>query len=584
MPRIAVVNRDLFNPYESELMVNLCPVNRKGEPCITISPLDKKINIDEKMCIGCGICVNRSTPGSIHIINLPDELASKPIHRYGQNGFHLYNLPVPLFGKVVGILGRNGIGKSTALKILSGQFMPNLGGTTEATYDDLISYFKGSEAQDYLERLKNKTIRVSYKPQQVDLIPKATKGTVRQLLERVDEKGQFAQIVKILDLEHVLDNDVSKVSGGELQRVAIAATVLRKADVYFFDEPSSYLDIKQRLNVSRFIRDLADEKTAVMVVEHDLIILDYMTEMIYLLYGKEGVYGICSKIKSTRNGINIYLSGFLRDENMRFRDKAITFKERAEARRGESTVQVSWTGIKKKLGRFSLESAFGSIHRKDIIGILGENGTGKTSFVKILAGVDKPDAGEIDTSIKVSYKPQYLDSSSDELVENVLQDAIAKHNTQVVEPLGLTFLFTRKINELSGGELQRVAIAICLAKEADVYLLDEPSAYLDVEQRLIVSKLIRDFMDLRGKSCMVVDHDLLFLDYLSEKLMVFEGQPAIFGMATGPFPMGEGMTRFLTELALTFRRDPDSGRPRINKEGSVLDREQKSSKKYYYTA
>jgi len=315
-----------------------------------------------------------------------------------------------------------------------------------------------------------------------------------------------------------------------------------------------------------------------------LIILDYMTEMLYLLYGKEGVYGICSGIKSTRNGINVYLSGYLKDENMRFRDKAITFKERAETRRGESTVQVSWAGLKKKLGKFSLESEGGSIHRKDIIGILGENGIGKTSFVKLLAGVDKADTGEIEESVRVSYKPQYLESSSDELVENVLRDAIDKYNTQIVETLGLQFLLTRKVNELSGGELQRVAIALCLAKEADLYLLDEPSAYLDVEQRLIVSKLIRDFMDLYGKSCMVVDHDLLFLDYLSERLMVFEGQPAVRGKATGPFPMGEGMTKFLKELALTFRRDPDSGRPRINKEGSVLDREQKASGKYYYTA
>ena len=416
------------------------------------------------------------------------------------------------------------------------------------------------------------------------MIPKAAKGTVKKVLEKVDEKGELAEITTLLELTPILENDITKISGGELQRVAIAATALRKADVYFFDEPSSYLDIRQRLKVSRFIRDLADKNTAVMVVEHDLIILDYMTEMLYLLYGKEGVYGICSGIKSTRNGINVYLSGYLKDENMRFRDKAITFKERAETRRGESTVQVSWAGLKKKLGKFSLESEGGSIHRKDIIGILGENGIGKTSFVKLLAGVDKADTGEIEESVRVSYKPQYLESSSDALVENVLRDAIDKYNTQIVETLGLQFLLTRKVNELSGGELQRVAIALCLAKEADLYLLDEPSAYLDVEQRLIVSKLIRDFMDLYGKSCMVVDHDLLFLDYLSERLMVFEGQPAVRGKATGPFPMGEGMTKFLKELALTFRRDPDSGRPRINKEGSVLDREQKASGKYYYTA
>src|SRR3989338_2083119 len=248
MARIAVVDRERFNPENSQLMVNICPVNRMETDCITIAP-DKKINIDEKTCIGCGICVNRDPQKSISIINLPDELARQPIHRYGQNGFNLYTLPVPQFGKVVGILGRNGIGKSTALKILSGQLMPNMGGETEAKYEDLISFFKGSEAQAYLERLKNKTIKVSYKPQQVDLIPKAAKGTVKKVLEKVDEKGELAEITTLLELTPILENDITKISGGELQRVAIAATALRKADVYFFDEPSSYLDIRQRLKV-----------------------------------------------------------------------------------------------------------------------------------------------------------------------------------------------------------------------------------------------------------------------------------------------------------------------------------------------
>jgi len=116
-----------------------------------------------------------------------------------------------------------------------------------------------------------------------------------------------------------------------------------------------------------------------------------------------------------------------------------------------------------------------------------------------------------------------------------------------------------------------------------MYLMDEPSAYLDVEQRLIVAKVIRDVIFTTGKSAMIVDHDLLFIDSLSDKLLIFEGQPAIKGLATTPTDMHDGMNRFLEELNITFRRDEENHRPRINKEDSVKDREQKSSGKLYYS-
>jgi ATP-binding cassette subfamily E protein 1 len=144
-------------------------------------------------------------------------------------------------------------------------------------------------------------------------------------------------------------------------------------------------------------------------------------------------------------------------------------------------------------------------------------------------------------------------------------------------------LLDRKLSELSGGELQRVAIALCLSKEADLFLLDEPSAYLDVEQRLVVAKVINDFMMKRGASALVVDHDLLFIDYLSNKLIVFDGVPATDGNVNGPFSMEKGMNLFLNDLDITLRRDKDSKRPRINKPNSVMDREQRSKNQLYYT-
>ncbi len=250
MVRIAVVDKERCHPMEcgNYLCVRVCPVNRNGVECI-VEDTDTKIKIIEETCIGCNICVVKCPFDAISIINLPEELKEAPIHRYGENSFALYRLPIPMFGKVVGILGKNGIGKSTAIKILAGVLKPNFGGKQEVSYDELIRHFKGTEAQNFFEKVKREEIKVSYKPQQVDLIPKHFDGKVIDLLKKADEKNAIQKIVDLLSLGEILDRDVKQISGGELQRVAIAATVLKKANLYIFDEPSSFLDIKQRIKV-----------------------------------------------------------------------------------------------------------------------------------------------------------------------------------------------------------------------------------------------------------------------------------------------------------------------------------------------
>ena len=592
--RIAIIHREKCHPNEcgNYLCAKLCPVNRMGTECITADPVTTKARIDEFLCTGCGICPKRCPFGAIEIINLPETLTRAPIHRFGENLFELYSLPTPIFGQVTGIVGKNGLGKSTAFKILSNIIQPNLGNwEKQMEFSEFLASFKGTEMYAFLDQLHQNKITFSYKPQQVDLIPKQFTGTVRELLQKVDKSAKsveekekrLVEVVASLQLTHFLDNSLTAISGGELQRVAVAAAALKESNLYLFDEPTSFLDIKQRINVSKFIRELTTDKTATIVVEHDLIILDFMTDNVNIMYGFEGAFGIVSGIKPNREGINAFLDGYLKEENMRIRDHAIKFDKIQDFKKGTRTPLLEWKALKKTQGNFVLETDEGMIQKNEIIGILGENGIGKTTFIKLLAGVLKADSGELSAEVKVAYKSQYLETSSDMLVSEFLQLAIDKYTNQLIKPLDLEKLFEQKLSELSGGQLQRVSIAYCLSQDAQLFLLDEPSAYLDIEQRLLISKIIKNIAFERDLTIMVVDHDLLFLDYVSDKLIVFTGKPAQYGKLQGPFSMEAGMNLFLKELNITLRRDLQSHRPRINKADSVKDREQRAENKWYYS-
>ncbi|MGV8175882.1 MAG: ribosome biogenesis/translation initiation ATPase RLI [Methanothrix sp.] len=580
--RIAIINRDRCQPRKcSKECEYFCPPVRTGDETIVF--VDGKPLITENLCVGCGICVRKCPFGAITITNLPEEMED-PVHRYGQNGFALYGLPVPVNGRVTGLLGPNGIGKSTAVSILSGILRPNLG--KNASWDDVFARFSGSALGDYLKKVAEKGVKTSYKPQYVDRIPKSYSGEVRGLLEKTDERGALSDLVERLSLDKLLDREISSLSGGELQRVTIAAATAREADFYFFDEISPYLDIYQRINVARILQSLAQNR-AVMVVEHDLALLDLLAENVHLIYGVPGAYGVITRPKGVRVGINQYLRGNLTEENVRFRDTSIRFEVHAPRLEKEIPVLIAYDAFTVQYSAFRLQAEPGIIRRGEVVGILGPNGIGKSTYIRVLAGVEKPTAGSFDSQLRVSYKPQYLKADSDVTVQGLLRSVThdfdsSFYQTEILRPMGLEMLMDQALTELSGGELQRVAITACLSRPADLYLLDEPSAHLDVEQRMMAAKVMRRFAESSEKTVLVVDHDIYLIDLLAERLMVFEGEPGALGIAHTPLEMREGMNSFLKAINITFRRDEETRRPRVNKPDSRLDRTQKEQGEYYY--
>ncbi len=549
-----------------------------------------KAVIVESLCTGCGICVKKCPFQAISIVNLPDELEKDCSHRFGENTFKLFRLPTPSPEVVLGLIGQNGIGKTTTLKILSGEVKLNLGNyKNPPDWNEIVQHFRGSTLQDYFQKVGEGKLRVSHKPQYVDKIPKAISGKVGELLERVDERKILPKIAEQLELKQFWDRNLDVLSGGELQRVAVAATICREADVYLFDEPSSYLDVKQRLETAKVIRSLKNDQKIVIVAEHDLAIIDYLSDQICLFYGEPGVYGVVSNVHGVRTGINIYLQGYIPDENVRFRKEAIIFHEKPPTvSAGAGETLLKWEQIEKTYKGFKLVVHPGEIKRGEIIGILGANGIGKTTFVKILAGVEEADDGRKFGELKVSYKPQYISAQYEGTVQELLM-SVAKENfssgwyrTEILQPLRVNLLLDRSITELSGGELQKVAITACLSRNAELYLLDEPSAYLDVEERLNMAKAIRRVVENHNVTAFVVEHDVVTQDFIADHLMVFAGKPGESGTANPLMSLRKGMNMFLKEMQVTFRRDPATKRPRVNKENSKLDKFQKQIGEYYY--
>jgi len=604
-----------------------------GKDCITVTKEGGKaeIKIWDNACAACLNRAKRCPDNAAKVVQLPSNLTHNCSHRYGMNAFKLHGLPMPRPGRVMGILGCNGIGKSTALSILACKLKPNLGCLDGApSWTEILKHYRGSELQNFFTLMLEDSLKVSLKPQIDQHVASKQKGKiVGDVIAKGDERGIAEEIVSKMELSHVMQRDVSELSGGEMQRLAISLATMKDANVYMFDEASSFLDVRQRLVATRLIRDLANMESSantryVIVVEHDLAVLDYMSDYIHVLFGEAGAYGVVAKHAGLRNGINNFLAGYIPAENMKFRAEALSFKvhhtsdsELREMGLGgmESEKKCGWreypdmTKTLESEGRpsFTLHIEGGSFTDGEVLGLMGENGTGKTTYLEMLAGLhdkllpttndteekkyDNCPVSLLGMGITMSYKrqdyaPKYrrYTKSVRELLERNLQIAFTDSLFKlfVMRPMRIEELMDLAVSTLSGGELQRLAIVVCLGTPAMVYLLDEPSAGLDCEQRIITAKVIKRWVVSHlNRTCFVIEHDTLMMSALADRMILFEGVPGVETNARAPSTVADGFNAFLKTLDVTFRRDPVNHRPRVNKAGSVKDRQQKASGEYF---
>ncbi|MEM1684163.1 MAG: ribosome biogenesis/translation initiation ATPase RLI, partial [Nanopusillaceae archaeon] len=476
-------------------------------------------------------------------------------------------------------------GKSTAISLLAGILKPNFGQYNKNFENkEIISNFRGTELQKYFERLYNNQIKISYKPQNIFIFLKFYGDkTVNELIRELSGDDQN-KIIEEYSLEKILNRRIKELSGGELQKIVFIFSIYKKHDVLLIDELTNYLDIYERIKLASKILDLKDLGDSILIIDHDLSFINSLADIIHIVYGVQKAYGIFSTPIGTSEGINQYLEGYIKKENLKIRDKAIRFevKPYTDKKIGEKIVE--WKNLKVKLDGFTLESESGFIREREIIGVIGRNGIGKSTFAKLISG-ELNFEGILSKKCTLSYKKQYFDFSDlnitvEEFIRQYNPD-YRKYYEEYLIRLNLSDLLDHKVNTLSGGELQTLYCFSTLVKEADLYVLDEPFAFLDIEQRINLAKFIRDIIKSKDKAALVIDHDIVLLDYIADNMLIFDGEPGVKGIIYGPLDNKIAFNKFLEIINVTIRRDEVNKIPKINKLNSYLDRMQKLRKEYY---
>jgi ATP-binding cassette subfamily E protein 1 len=597
--RIAIIDQSRCKPTKcNNECIKSCPPQKNGKEVIFLTDIEdignikKKVaKVAESMCIGCNICVKKCPFDAIKIINIPFENPNDIIHRYTPNSFRLYRLPILKKNQILGIVGQNGIGKTTMINILSGQIKPNFEKFNKFfTDEEIINKFRGNVIQNYLNDLYDDKLKIIIKPQKLRTDINLDLTVEQYLLDGLESlNDDILMKISNLSLMPLLSVRLEKLSGGELQRVICLKTIISQNDVYIFDEPTNFLDIKQRLILSKMIRELSSSNNYIVIIDHDLSILDYVSDEVCIIYGVPSAYGILSVPMKNLIGLNTYLSGYVKSENVRFREEAFDLKPINDVDNGKrltNSQYIAYDGTIINYPNYELTIKPDYLYLSGINVIVGENGNGKSTYINYLSTL--PD-------ISISYKQQItkiphktitvLELFYEKIRTNYLDQMF---NSDVVKPLIDASLLNKQINTLSGGELQKVMIVLCLGKDANIYLIDEPSANLDIESRLTVLKVIKRYIMNYHKCVYVIEHDLMMIVSLAQEIdsrMLLIEKTEENGhrncSVSDYMDFGIGINKFLDILNVTMRTSNESHRPRINKLNSQLDKIQRLNCTYY---
>lgn len=547
MTRLAIVDGKLCNPLQCQLeCVKNCPINKMRKECASVSEDDaegtRTARIDEDLCTGCGICVKKCPFHAIDVINLVAPVEDKLVYSYGDNAFKLYGLALPRKG-IIAVIGENGCGKSTNVKLLASELKPQ-----ELPTVEIKDYYKSEKS-------------LSVKPQELNA--RGLETRVSEALEGNDEAGRLADLKRVFDLDKVWDRKLCELSGGELQKAVLTSALCKEDDVYVLDEPFAFLDYVYRIRLVDYLKREFSEKS-VLVVDHDISLLSYLCEQAYLLYGRSGAYGIASQSYATDRGINMFLDGFIAPENVRFRKEAVKYKSYQKEEAHETAFVIPPASLKR--GPFTLEAKEEiRLKKGEVVGVAGPNGIGKSTYCNDIH----------ESHSNTSMKPQILERGTD-LTAAYLEKK-NPFDESYMRQMNLQRLEYYPVASLSGGELQKLQVFRCLTPmDKDLFILDEPTNMMDINGRIVLSKLLREKAST-GCAVLVVDHDLEFLLNTVDRLIVMDGEPAKHGFVKGVFDKGRGVRLLLEKFDLSYRRDKETQRLKLNKRGSVKDRELKGS-------
>ena len=476
----------------------------------------------------------------------------------------------------IALIAKNGAGKSSLLKILIGQDTPDTGqvvsrkGLKIAFLSQEPALPEDLSIEDYIFQEENPILKVIQQyehalehPEDEVTYQKAFEAMERY--EAWDFETQYKQILFQLKLTD-LHLPIKHLSGGQRKRLALANVLISKPDLIFLDEPTNHLDLEMIEWLENFF---AKEKMTLFMVTHDRYFLERVcNEIVELdegtLYSYKGNYSYFLEKKEQRlqqeqasqeKAKNLYVRelDWIRRQpkarttksKSRIDDFAI-IKEQAQKRRREHVVEleiamqrlgskiIELHNVVKKFPEKTILDRFSYVFKRgERVGIVGKNGTGKSTFLNLLTGKITPDAGKIIIGETVQfgyYTQQGIEINPQEKVIDVIKKygeyiPLLKGRTLSAAQLLERFPFDRKkqydyVEKLSGGERKRLYLCTVLIQNPNFLILDEPTNDLDIVTLNVLEEFLLDY-----EGCLViVSHDRYFMDKIVDHLFVFKGE------------------------------------------------------------